>query len=101
VPWRNRVELTGTIASAPERRRTPAGTAVVFFRLRVEPSPDDPAVAGCLVPVVCLGNEAVHGELGEGREAVVEGSLTERRWRGAGGSARSRFEILARIVRVM
>ena len=74
---------------------------MAFFRLRIDPSPDDPAIAGCLVPVVCFGEGAVVGALDEGREAVIEGSLTERRWKETGGAARSRFEILARTVRVM
>ena len=91
----------GTVASAPSRRRTPAGTPVVFFRLRVEPSPDDPAVSGCLVPVVALGDKASATDVAEGVPVEVEGSLTERRWRGAGDVRQSRFEILARSLRVL
>jgi primosomal replication protein N len=91
----------GTVASSPSRRRTPAGTPVVFFRLRVEPSPEDPAVCGCLVPVVALGETAGAATVAEGVAVAVEGALTERRWRGAGGVGRSRFEILARSVRVL
>ena len=73
----------------------------MLFRLRVPPSPDEAAVSGCVVPVVAFGEQGVSAEVGEGREVEVEGALTERRWRGAGGSRQSRFEILARTVRVL
>jgi len=89
------------VASAPARRRTPAGTPLVLFRLRVEPSPHDPAVSGCLVPVVALGEQASAARVVEGVAVEVHGSLTERRWRGAGDVRQSRFEILARSVRVL
>ena len=101
APWVNRVDLAGTVASAPERRRTPAGTPVLQFRLRVEPSPHDPAVAGCLVTVVALGEGAVAPEVTEGSAVEITGSLTERRGRGPGALRQSRFEILARSVRVL
>jgi single-stranded DNA-binding protein len=52
------------------------------------------------MPVVVFGEHTV-AEVTEGREVEVEGALTERRWRGAGGSRQSRFEILARTVRVL
>jgi primosomal replication protein N len=91
----------GTVASAPARRNTPAGTPVLLFRLRVEPSPEDPAVSGCLIPVVAFGEGATIARLAEGLTVEVTGSLTERRWRGAGDVRQSRYEILARSVRVL
>lgn len=81
------------------RRRTPAGTPVVLFRLRVEPSPDDPAVRGYVVPVAALGERVA--ELAEGDRVEVDGALTERRWKGSGGIRQSHFEILARSVTVL
>jgi primosomal replication protein N len=89
------------VASSPERRRTPAGTPVVSFRLRVEPDPENAADPGCLVPVVWLGEAAARADFGEGAEVEVTGGLTERRWKGAGGVRQSRFEILAGMVRVL
>jgi primosomal replication protein N len=97
----NRVDLAGTVASVPERRRTPAGTPVLQFRLQVEPSPHDPAVAGCLVTIVALGEDAAASSVVEGSVVEIVGSLTERRWRGPGAVRQSRFEILARTVRVL
>ena len=91
----------GSVASSPTRRRTPAGSAVVLFRLRVEPSPTDPAVSGCVVPVVLLGGAGPEDGLAEGDAVEVEGSLTERRWKNAAGARQSHFEILARKVRVL
>jgi primosomal replication protein N len=97
----NRVDLAGTVASVPERRRTPAGTPVLQFRLQVEPSPHDPAVTGCLVTVVAFGEGAAAPPVVEGSAVEIVGSLTERRWRGPGAVRQSRFEILARTVRVL
>ena len=88
------------MTSVPRTRRTPAGTAVLEFRLLVPPSPSDPAVSGCSVAVVVLGDAAATG-LAEGNEVEVEGSLAERRWRGSGGVQQSRYEILARTIREM
>lgn len=85
--------------SAPVRRRTPAGTPVVLFRLRVEPSPDDAAVCGCVVAVVALGERVA--ELTQGATVEVDGALTERHWKGTGGIRQSHFEILARSVSVL
>jgi primosomal replication protein N len=89
----NRVDLAGTVASVPERRSTPAGTPILQFRLQVEPSPHDPAIAGC--------KSAASPEVVEGSTVEVVGSLTERRWRGPGAVRQSRFEILARSVRLL
>ncbi|MET0152039.1 MAG: single-stranded DNA-binding protein [Candidatus Binatia bacterium] len=97
----NRVDLAGTVASMPERRTTPAGTPVLQFRLQVEPSPHDPAIPGCLLTVVALGESAAATEVVEGSAVEIVGSLTERRWRGPGAVRQSRFEILARSVRVL
>jgi hypothetical protein len=69
--------------------------------LQVEPSPHDPAIAGCLLTIVALGEHAAAPEVVEGSMVEVVGSLTERRWRGPGAVRQSRFEILARSVRVL
>jgi hypothetical protein len=58
-------------------------------------------MAGCDVAVVCLGREAVTDGIAVGREIEIVGALTERRWKGRGGVRQSRFEILARTIRVL
>ncbi|MGH7819579.1 MAG: single-stranded DNA-binding protein [Candidatus Binatia bacterium] len=97
---RNRIELAGTVIAAPERRVTPAGTPVLSFRLRVEADPANPAVAACEIPVVLVGERDETRALAAGGAVLVEGSLTERRWR-RGGAARSRYEVVAAMVRLM
>ena len=72
---------------------------MLTFRLRVAPSPEDAAVAGCMIPVVVLGDASP--SLVEGSSVEVEGALTERRWKGPGGVRQSHFEILARMARVL
>ena len=71
------------------------------FRLRVAPSPTDPAVAGCVVPVVVLGAGADQAAFDDGSVVEIEGALTERRWKTAGGARQSHFEILARKLTVL
>lgn len=93
--------MIGTVVSVPTRRRTPAGTPVTLFRLHVEPSPEDPAVSACTVPVVALGEAAEIMEITQSATVCVEGALTERRWKAVGGAQHSRFEILARRVSVL
>jgi hypothetical protein len=73
---------------------------VLEFRLHVPASPSDPAVPECTIPVVVLGDESV-GMLSEGAEVEVDGALAQRRWRGPGGVRQSRYEMLARAIRVM
>jgi primosomal replication protein N len=96
VPDRNRVELEGTVVSKPAVRTTPAGTPVAAFRLQVEADDRDPALPGCVVPVVVLGEEALRPGLEQGSKVRVTGALAERRWKNAAGVRQSRIEILAR-----
>ena len=70
------------------------------FRLHVPASPSDPAVPECTIAVVVLGDESVEA-LEEGAAVEVDGSLAERRWRGPGGVRQSKYEMLARAIRVM
>ena len=74
---------------------------MLFFRLRVEPSPSDPAVSGCMVPVAVLGEGTGETPISEGDVVEIDGSLTERRWKTASGARQSHFEILARSLRVL
>ena len=90
------MELAGTVSSEPKRRTTPAGTPVAFFRLRVEADPDDEAIGAVESAVTLLGPGAADPRLREGGAVLVRGSLVERQWRGAGGVAQRRFEVVAR-----
>jgi hypothetical protein len=53
------------------------------------------------VPVVVLGAAADEATVVEGDVVEIEGALTERRWKTAGGARQSHFEILARKLRVL
>jgi single-stranded DNA-binding protein len=94
---RNRVELEGKIVSEPRRSRTPAGTAVVSFRVRVEAEPEVTGASGCTIAVVSLGEPT--GELANGSEVAIEGKLAERRWTTQSGLKQSRLELLALAIR--
>jgi hypothetical protein len=72
----------------------------VTFRLRIEADPDDPAIAACELVVVCFGEGVAPPGLEVGSAVEVEGSITERRWKGPGGIRKGRYEVLARTIRV-
>ena len=73
---------------------------MLSFRLRVEADPDDSAVAACDIHVVSLG-EPARVQITVGTEVLVVGALTQRQWKAPSGAQKSRFEILARTVRVL
>ena len=95
---RNRVELEGTIVSEPRRSRTPAGTAVVSFRVRIDAEPEVTGASGCTIAVVSLG-ETAGAELANGTSVAIEGKLAERRWTTQSGLKQSRLELLALSIR--
>jgi hypothetical protein len=85
--------------SEPRRSRTPAGTAVISFRFRVEPEPEVMGASGCTIAVVSLGEVAGIADLANGSEAAIEGKLAERRWTTQSGLKQSRLELLALSIR--
>ena len=84
--------------SEPRRSRTPAGSAVVSFRIRVEPEPEVTGASGCTIAVVSLGETAGMG-LASGTPVAIEGKLAERRWTTQSGLKQSRLELLAISIR--
>lgn len=88
------------MVSSAQRRYTPAGTPVRWFRLKVPATPGSPAAPGCEIPVVCLG-PAAEKEIPAGARVLVIGSLAERRWYERAGAQKRRLEVLAASVRLL
>lgn len=95
------MELLGSVASAVDRRATPAGTPVASFRLKVDADPEDEAVPACTIRVVVLSRQGSLASFEKGARVEVGGALAERRLKGPGGTSESRYEILARELRVI
>ena len=95
----NSVHLLGRLAQEPEIRYTQGGTPVASFDLAVQvPSrdknnPNPPEY----IPIVCWGYQAefVGRFLTKGRQIVVEGRLTTRKWEDKNGSKRKDVEVTA------
>ena len=91
----NNVSLLGRIAEHPELKTTQSGKSVMSFDLAVtgansEAAPD-------YVPVVCWDKTAefVHAHLGKGRQIVVVGRITTRKYTDKDGNNRKAVEVTA------
>lgn len=93
----NRVILIGRIATEPERRYTPAGTAVTNFRLAVgRPAPAPDGKDTDFFTIVAwreLAERIANAE--KGRLVCIEGRLRERSWIARDGTRRRTVEIFA------
>lgn len=95
----NSVHLLGRLAQEPEIRYTTGGTAVASFDLAVQvPSrgknnPNPPEY----IPIVCWADQAefVGRYLTKGRQIVVDGRLTTRKWEDKNGAKRKDVEVTA------
>ena len=91
----NHVALLGRLAQDPELRQTNSGTPVASFDLAVQGySKDAPAD---FIPVVCWDKTATFASqwLTKGRQIVVEGRLTARKYTDKDGNKRKTAEIVA------
>jgi single-strand DNA-binding protein len=97
----NRVILLGRLTRDPELRYTPAGSPVCNFDLAVNRSYTTQAGERrdetCFITIVVWGKQGeTCGEyLKKGRQALVEGRLTQRSWETPEGQKRSKHEVVA------
>lgn len=103
----NRIELEGRLSRPPEERQLPSGDRLVVLRVVVR-RPDASRVDSIEVavgPPPRRGQRRAPGQalsatvrraasLGEGDRVRVEGHLERRFWR-AGGSSRTRIQVVA------
>lgn len=93
----NHVALLGRLAQEPELKMTQKGTSVTNFDLAVTVPSKEQNKAPDFIPVVCWGNTAefVSKYLAKGRQIVVEGRLSTRKYTDNDGKNRKVVEVVA------
>ncbi|MCC8177249.1 MAG: single-stranded DNA-binding protein [Bacteroidales bacterium] len=93
----NHVELLGRLAQEPETRYTQTGTPVASFDLAVQVPSRDKNTPPDYIPIVCWDKQAefVNQYLTKGRQIVVEGRITTRKWQGNDGKNHKAVEVTA------
>ena len=103
----NRVILLGRLTRDPELRYTPAGSPVCNFDLAVNRTYTTQAGERrdetCFITIVVWGKQGENCAeyLKKGRQALVEGRLTQRSWETPEGQKRSKHEVVADRVQFM
>ena len=79
----NHVELLGRLAQEPEIRYTQSGTPVASFDLAVQVPSKNKDAAPDYIPIVCWRERAEFcgRYLSKGRQIVVEGRISTRKWK--------------------
>ncbi len=103
----NKVILLGRLTRDPELRYTPAGSPVCSFDVAMNRSyttqGGERRDEVCYITVVVWGKQGENCAeyLKKGRQALVEGRLTQRSWETPEGQKRSKHEVVADRVQFM
>lgn len=93
----NHVGLLGRLAQEPELRYTQNGVPVASFDLAVQVPSKDKNTPPDYIPIVCWQEQAefVSRYLTKGRQIVVEGRLSTRKYTGGDGKSHKVVEVKA------
>lgn len=93
----NHVTLLGRLAQEPELKTTQNGTPVTSFDLAVNVPSKEQNKAPDYIPVVCWDKKAefVSKFLAKGRQVVVEGRISTRKFTDNEGKNRKAVEVVA------
>lgn len=93
----NHVTLLGRLAQTPEIKSTPGGKMVTRFDLAVQVPNQNNDTPPEYIPIVCWEKNAdfVRRYLSKGRQIVVEGRLSTRKWEDKHGQKRKDVEVIA------
>jgi single-strand DNA-binding protein len=103
----NKVILLGRLTRDPELRYTPAGSPVCSFDVAMNRSyttqGGERRDEVCYITIVVWGKQGENCAeyLKKGRQALVEGRLTQRSWETPEGQKRSKHEVVADRVQFM
>lgn len=94
----NDVKLLGRLAQDIDLKMTQNGTPVTAFDLAVPVPSKDKTTPPDYIPIVCWGELAKFAErwLGKGRQIVVSGRITTRKYTDKDGNNRKVVEVTAR-----
>lgn len=93
----NHVTLLGRLANTPEPRSTTSGTSVTSFDLAVNVPTKKENVPADFIPIVCWDKKAdfACAHLEKGRQVVVEGRISTRKYTDKDGNNRKAVEVIA------
>lgn len=93
----NHVTLLGRLAQEPELKTTQNGTPVTSFDLAVNVPSKEQNKAPDYIPIVCWDKKAefVSKYLTKGRQIVVEGRISTRKYTDSDGKNRKAVEVVA------
>lgn len=93
----NHVGLLGRLAQEPEIRYTQNGTPVASFDLAVQVPSKDKNTPPDYIPIVCWRElaEFCGRYLTKGRQIVVEGRISTRKWKSEDGKTHKAVEVVA------
>ena len=93
----NHVTLLGRLAQTPEIKSTPNGKLVTSFDLAVSVPSKDPNTPPDWIPIVCWEKQAefVKRYLTKGRQIIVVGRISTRKWTDNEGKNRKAVEVIA------
>ena len=93
----NHVTLLGRLAHDPTIRYTQTGVAVANFDLCVQVPSKDKSAPPDFIPIVCWDRQAdfVRNYLTKGRQIIVEGRITARKYTDNEGKTRKIVEVTA------
>lgn len=93
----NHVTLMGRLAQKPEIKNTQTGKAVTSFDLAVPVPSTDRNAPPDFIPIIAWEKQAelVGKYLDKGRQIVVEGRITTRKWTDKNGTNRKAVEVIA------
>lgn len=93
----NHCTLLGRLAQAPELRSTPGGISVTSFDLAVPVYSKDKNAPPEYIPIVCWREQAefVSRYLAKGRQIVVEGRISTRKYTDNDGKNHKVVEVIA------
>lgn len=93
----NSVHLLGRMAQDPELRSTQTGIHVTSFDLAVPVPSKDKSAPPDYIPIVCWSDQADFAckYLTKGRQVVVDGRLTTRKYTDSEGKNRKVVEVVA------
>lgn len=93
----NHVTLLGRMAQTPEIKSTPSGKLVTSFDLAVPVPSKDQNTPPDWIPIVCWEKQAefVQRYLTKGRQIIVVGRISTRKWTDNEGKNRKAVEVIA------
>lgn len=93
----NHVALLGRLAQEPELRYTQGGIPMASFDLAVQVPSKDKDTPPDYIPIVCWDKQAEFCEryLTKGRQVVVEGRISTRKYDGSDGKRHKVVEVTA------